>query len=474
MILPFLEIYKKTANAEMFFQRSMIFCLRGRETNKGGAYMDYRNIIQQSIDYIEANLKTEITAMGLAQDAGFSLFHFYRLFQSATGLPVMQFILRRRLLHGIYEIKQGQVRIEVALRYGFDTYAGFYKAFQREFSCTPTEYLKSDRVRRPCRFNLSKEEHMIITRKKTTEILKHWHLEDETITDIYGESSGERNESAFYVGTQYVLKCTANLGEFLVHMKLSKALEELGMCAAVPVKTPDGPEYIQDGELYFVLTKRIEGRTIKASELYGSEGKSKARFMGEILGQMHLALTRIDAVVNDANLYETVKNWALPKAKDSLGLSGGFCEDFVRKFGDLYQKLPKQIIHRDPNPGNIILTEQGWGFIDFDLSERNMRLFDPCYAATAILSESFNKLDDAGLEDWLEIYRNLILGYDSVVKLTTEEKMALPYVILANQFVCVAWIDDREKYPEMFETNKKMTNWLLNHFDELQFLYAIS
>jgi hypothetical protein len=52
--------------------------------------------------------------------------------------------------------------------------------------------------------------------------------------------------------------------------------------------------------------------------------------------------------------------------------------------------------------------------------------------------------------------------------------MALPYVILANQFVCVAWIDDREKYPEMFETNKKMTNWLLNHFDELQFLYAIS
>lgn len=74
----------------------------------------------------------------------------------------------------------------------------------------------------------------------------------------------------------------------------------------------------------------------------------------------------------------------------------------------------------------------------------------------------------------LKIYRNLILGYDSVVKLTTEEKMALPYVILANQFVCVAWIDDREKYPEMFETNKKMTNWLLNHFDELQFLYAIS
>ena len=111
--------------------------------------MENRIIIQQSLDYIEDNLQTEITASELADQAGFSLFHYYRLFQQSTGLPVMQYILRRRLLHGIYAIKQGSSMIDASLRYGFDTYAGFYKAFCREFGATPSAFLESGRVRRP-------------------------------------------------------------------------------------------------------------------------------------------------------------------------------------------------------------------------------------------------------------------------------------------------------------------------------------
>ena len=42
-------------------------------------------MIQQSLDYIEENLQTEITAAELAEEAGFSMFHYYRVFQSATG-----------------------------------------------------------------------------------------------------------------------------------------------------------------------------------------------------------------------------------------------------------------------------------------------------------------------------------------------------------------------------------------------------
>ena len=49
------------------------------------------SIIQKSIDYIEENLKSDITAKELSEMAGFSVFHYYRLFQSAVGLPVMQY-----------------------------------------------------------------------------------------------------------------------------------------------------------------------------------------------------------------------------------------------------------------------------------------------------------------------------------------------------------------------------------------------
>ena len=90
--------------------------------------MDNREIIQNSLDYIEENLKAEITAKDLADLSGFSMFYYYRIFQSIVGMPVMQYILHRKLLNAIYDISCGNKKIEVALEYGFGTYASFYKA----------------------------------------------------------------------------------------------------------------------------------------------------------------------------------------------------------------------------------------------------------------------------------------------------------------------------------------------------------
>ncbi len=422
--------------------------------------MDNRAMIQRSLDYIEDNLQAEITAAELADIAGFSLFHYYRLFQQATGLPVMQYILRRRLLHGVYAMKQGSTKVDAALRFGFDTYAGFYKAFCREFGSTPSEFLKSCRAKRPYRIDLQKEEHMTVTHKKAAQILKHWNLDGETITDIYFEGTGNKNDSACYVGEEFVLKYTANLGKLKNHIEVSKAIESIGLLAAVPMETANGQEYVQDGELYFYLTKRLPGQQMVSH----SFGEGDGRFVGEIIGQLHLALSKVEACLTDADLLGTVRDWVLPRAKEALRLPDSFCKEYLNTFADLYPKLPRQIIHRDPNPGNIICAEDQWGFIDFDLSERNVRIYDPCYAATAVLSESFGQNNGK----WLEVYRNIICGYDSVARLTDDERNAISYVILANQFVCVAWFAEHDKYAELFETNKRMTLWLIQRFEELK------
>lgn len=421
--------------------------------------MDNRTIIQQSLDYIEENLRTEITAAELAEMAHISIFHYYRLFQQAMGLPVMQYILRRRLLHGIYAIKQGSSKTDAALNYGFDTYAGFYKAFCREFGSTPSEFLKSCRAKRPYRIDITKEEHMTVTHKKAAQILKYWNLDGETITDIYYEGTGNKNESACYVGEGHVLKYSANLGKLKKNIEVSRALEGIGLLSGLPVLTVEGKEYVQDGELYFYVTKRLPGTQMVAHRFGAGDG----RFVGEILGQLHLALAKIEDTVSEADLLSTVKDWALPKAKAALNLTDAFCKEYLNTFADLYPKLPRQIIHRDPNPGNIICAEDRWGFIDFELAERNARIYDPCYAATAVLSETFGQDNDK----WLEIYRDIICGYDSVAHLTQEERRAVPYVILANQLVCVAWFAEQEKYAEILETNKQMTLWLLRNLELL-------
>ena len=392
--------------------------------------MDNRDMIQRSLDYIEENIQTEITATELAGQAGFSLFHYYRLFQQATGLPVMQYILRRRLLHGVYAMTQGTTKTNAALRFGFDTYAGFYKAFCREFGATPSDFLEASRAKRPYRIDITKEEHMTITHKKAAQILKHWNLGGETIADIYYEGTGNKNDSACYVGEEYVLKYTANPGKLMKHIEVSKALENIGLLAPVTLETTEGQEYVRDGELYFYLTKRLPGKQLASHRF----GEGNARFVGEIIGQLHLALSKIDGCVSDGDLLSTVRDWALPKAKEVLHLPDSFC------------------------------TEDRWGFIDFDLSERNVRIYDPCYTATAVLSEVFGK----DKESWLEVYRNIICGYDSVAALTEDERKAIPYVILANQFICVAWFAEQDKYAELFDINKKMTLWLIEQFGELK------
>ena len=133
--------------------------------------MNYLDITQDSIDYIEENLKSELSACELAEKAGFSLFHYYRIFQGAIGMPVMQYIVRRKLNNAIYEINLGEKIIDVALSYGFNTYAGFFKAFKNEYRCSPTQYIKENKVTKPYRINLLQEEHIMITDKKLMKIL---------------------------------------------------------------------------------------------------------------------------------------------------------------------------------------------------------------------------------------------------------------------------------------------------------------
>lgn len=309
----------------------------------------------------------------------------------------------------------------------------------------------------------------MITHKKITEMLKNWGVENEKITDIYYEGKNNKNENAFYVGESFIIKATTNLPALKNHIAISNALEKAGLMAATPVATTNGNEYVLDGELYFSLTKRLDGEQIKSGEMYEGDYKSKARYLGEIIGQLHIILKKHDDIIcNDSNMLETVSGWALPNTKKAMELPESFYTDYLDTFGKLYAKLPKQIIHRDPNPGNIIMVDGKLsGFIDFELSERNVRLFDPCYAATAILSESFAQGDADKLSKWIDIYKNIIYGYDGVCKLSNEEKQALPYVVFSIQMICVAYFNGIDKYQELANTNKKMLKWLSTNKDKL-------
>ena len=254
----------------------------------------------------------------------------------------------------------------------------------REIGYTPKVYLKMYKAKKPYRINILQEEHIIMSQKKIRDILINWELENEKIADVvYGET-GEISDSAKYVGEDYVIKFSANLGSIKKTIDISHALESIGLLAAQTIPTKDGKYYVEDTGLYYVLSKRIQGENIKVGSVYLDEYLEKARFIGEIVGQLSLALAKIDVVVDDMNILKNVCEWAIPALNEKVVIDKSFLESYQRRFRELYDELPKQIIHRDPNPSNIITNDDKWGFIDFDLSECSVRIYDPCYAASAI------------------------------------------------------------------------------------------
>lgn len=434
--------------------------------------MKYITLIQDSIDYIEANLKTELKAIDLASNLGFSLYHYSRIFQLAVGRSVKDYIIKRRLTHAIYEINLGSKMIDVSLSYGFDTYAGFYKAFKKEYGLSPKEYMHKRVVRKPISINLIQEEHIMISKKNLEEVLLQWGITNPTIADIYINATNDRSENTWFINEDMVLKIGANIKGITNHILISKLMVKNSLCAATPILTLEGKDYYTDGDLYYFLSKKLDGKAIKSTEFYNDNYKEQAFYHGEIIGKLHKVLAELDndILCKNANIYEDVTNWAIPKTNEVFDLSPTFISDYKNTMGKLIKSLPKQIIHRDPNPDNILFHHNKLvGFIDFEITEVNVRIFDPCYAATAILSDSFHEVDTTGRKRWSDIFQSIIEGYDSVAHLSDDEIKAIPYVIYSIQLIFIAYCEGIDKLKELSITNQKMLRWLFENKELLEY-----
>lgn len=101
--------------------------------------MNYWKMINEAVIYIEEHIKGEVDADILAGNAGYSKYHFLRIFKEYTSMPVMKYIRIRRLIYAIMEFED-KTMLDIALQYGFDTQTGFIKAFKRIYNDTPKNY----------------------------------------------------------------------------------------------------------------------------------------------------------------------------------------------------------------------------------------------------------------------------------------------------------------------------------------------
>lgn len=93
------------------------------------------------IDYIQTHLTQDLSLESLAQQTGFSPYHFARLFRQTTGESPHHFVLRQRIERARRLLQKRDVPLaHVALESGFANQSHFTLVFKRQLGLTPLAY----------------------------------------------------------------------------------------------------------------------------------------------------------------------------------------------------------------------------------------------------------------------------------------------------------------------------------------------
>lgn len=97
--------------------------------------------ISAALKYIEGHLCDSISLEDIANAAGYSLFHFIRIFNKLVSHTPYDYLIRRRLSHAAGMLLETDAQVlDIALACQFDSHEGFTRAFGRLFRMPPTTW----------------------------------------------------------------------------------------------------------------------------------------------------------------------------------------------------------------------------------------------------------------------------------------------------------------------------------------------
>ncbi len=109
--------------------------------------LDYVDRVNRAIDFVVQNLDRPLPLAAVARAAGFSPFHFHRIFRSIVGESLNEFVKRVRLEHAVTLLSRdlrsqrpGKSLTEVALASGFSSSADFSRCFKQRYGVPPSQF----------------------------------------------------------------------------------------------------------------------------------------------------------------------------------------------------------------------------------------------------------------------------------------------------------------------------------------------
>ena len=270
-------------------------------------------------------------------------------------------------------------------------------------------------------------------------------------------------ENVWDINDMYILKKVNSVEVVRKNVELTRQLLAKDIPVAEFITTKNVEFYVSDCDGHYLLMHKIQGAHL---EFYKGDSLAKARQIGENAALLCRALK--DCVFEGGSRFEY----------DMISyLNGEYMEEvgnvdipseirgYINEFHSLYKELPRQIIHADFNPTNLIFDGAKFqGFIDFDMASRNVRIYDLCY----LLQDVFQN-DPEKTESSYEIAKCIFESYNRVNPLRDSEKRAIPYMLVMIGALERVWtlLHDKDKGVSDFHMGR--TEWMFSNRRSLVF-----
>ena len=116
--------------------------------------------LNRLVDFVEDHLTEEIDVAGLATRLGTTEYHLRRMFSSLAGMPLSEYVRRRRMAVAAAEVVGEGELMGIAVRFGYGSTEAFNRAFRSVHGVSPADVRRDGgplRTQSQLRFRLTVE-----------------------------------------------------------------------------------------------------------------------------------------------------------------------------------------------------------------------------------------------------------------------------------------------------------------------------
>lgn len=98
------------------------------------------SVLNQLVDHVEEHLAEDLDVDGLARKLGTTEYHLRRMFSSLTGMPLSEYVRRRRMTVAAADVVRGEDDLlNIAVRHGYGSTEAFGRAFRAVHGAGPRD-----------------------------------------------------------------------------------------------------------------------------------------------------------------------------------------------------------------------------------------------------------------------------------------------------------------------------------------------